>query len=151
MITHEAGTSMAASFRVEEATMSEIQGHLRAGHLSARELLEMHLERIAAFDKRGPCINAVIELNPDAAAVADTLDHEAATTGRLRPLHGVPILLKDNINTADRMNTSAGSHLLLGSVARQDATVVKKLREAGAVFIGKANMDEFATANGLPS
>jgi len=151
MITQEVETSTAAAFRVEEATISEIQAHLSSGHLSARELLEMHLDRILAFDKRGPCINAVIELNPDAAAIADSLDREFVTTGRLKPLHGVPILLKDNINTADRMNTTAGSHLLLGSVARQDATVVKKLREAGAVVIGKANMDEFATANGLAS
>jgi amidase len=151
MITQEVETCTSASFRVEEATISEIQRQLSTGQLSARELLEMHLERIVAFDKRGPCINAVIEVNPDATAIADSLDHEFATTGRLRPLHGVPILLKDNINTADRMNTSAGSHLLLGSFAREDATVVKKLREAGAVLIGKANMDEFATANGLPS
>jgi amidase len=124
---------------------------MRVGCLSARGLLEMHLERVAAFDKHGPCINAVIELNPDAAAIADSLDREFAATGRQRPLHGIPFLIKDNINTSDRMNTSAGSHLLLGSVARQDATVVKRLREAGAVLIGKANMDEFATANGLPS
>ena len=151
MITQEVETSTASSFRVEEATISEIHAHLSTGHLSARELLEMHLDRILAFDKRGPCINAIIELNPDAAAIADSLDREFATIGRLRPLHGVPILLKDNINTADRMNTTAGSHLLLGSVARQDATVVEKLRAAGAVLIGKANMDEFATANGLPS
>ena len=151
MITQEVETSTSASFKVEEATISEIQAQLRTGQLSARELLEMHLDRITAFDKRGPCINAVIELNPDAAAIADSLDREFATTGTLRPLHGVPILLKDNINTADRMNTTAGSHLLLGSFARQDATVVSKLRDAGAVFIGKANMDEFATANGLPS
>jgi amidase len=156
MITQEVEPSTSArdwpaSFRVEAATISEIQAHLSTGQLCARELLELHLERITAFDKRGPCINAVIELNPDAAAIADTLDHEFAATGRLRPLHGVPVLLKDNINTADRMNTTAGSHLLLGSVARQDATVVKRLREAGAVLIGKANMDEFATANGLPS
>lgn len=151
MITQEVETSSSASFRVEEATISEIQRQLSSGELSARELLDMHLDRIAAFDKRGPCINAVIELNPDATAIADSLDREFASTGRLRPLHGVPILLKDNINTADRMNTTAGSHLLLGSFARQDATIVTKLREAGAVLIGKANMDEFATANGLPS
>ena len=151
MITKEVETSRAASLRIEEATISDIHAQMSAGDLSARELLELHLERIAAFDKRGPCINAVIELNPDAAAVADRLDREVAATGRFRSLHGIPILLKDNINTADRMNTSAGSHLLLGSVARNDATVVMRLREAGAVLIGKANMDEFATANGLPS
>src|SRR5690242_5565865 len=142
MITQELETSPSAEdrlapFRVEEATISEIRAHMSAGELSARELLEMHLERIAAFDKRGPCINAVIELNPEATTIADGLDREFAATGRLRPLHGVPILLKDNINTADRMNTSAGSHLLLGSFARQDATVVKKLRDAGALIIGK--------------
>ena len=151
MIAQEVETTTAVSFNVEEATIAGIHSHLSAGNLSARELLDMHLDRIVAFDKRGPCINAVIELNPDAAAIADSLDREFAATGRLRPLHGVPILVKDNINTADRMNTTAGSHLLLGSFARQDATVVEKLREAGAVLIGKANMDEFATANGLPS
>jgi amidase len=151
MITQEVETSGVASFRIEEATIYDIRARMRAGRLSARGLLEMHLERIAAYDKRGPCINAVIELNPDAAAIADGLDREAEATGKHRPLHGIPLLIKDNINTADRMNTTAGSHLFLGSVARHDATVVKRLREAGAVILGKANMDEFATANGLPS
>jgi amidase len=129
---------------LETATIAGLQADLAAGNLTSLQLVEQYLERMAAIDRSGPTIRSVIEINPDAQAVAEELDRERID-GRTRgPLHGIPILLKDNIDTADRMHTTAGSLALLGSFARRDAGVAEKLRAAGAILLGKANMSEWA-------
>jgi len=114
------------------------------GELTSRALTERYLQRIAAMDKQGPAINAVIELNPDAEAIAAAMDAERKA-GKVRgPLHGIPVLIKDNIDSADRMRTTAGSLALADSRPLQDAFIVKRLREAGAVLLGKTNLSEWA-------
>src|SRR5579884_3763675 len=134
-------TPSAPAFDLEEITLRELQDGLRSGRFTSRKLTEAYLARIDAIDKRGPAINALIELNPDALAIADEMDR--ATTRR-GPLHGIPVLIKDNIDTADRMHTTAGSLALAESIAPRDSGVAKKLREAGAVIIGKTNLSEWA-------
>ena len=129
---------------VEERTIQELQEAMAAGTLTARALVEMYQQRIQAVDREGPALRSVIEINPDALTSADALDEERRTRGPRGPLHGIPILLKDNIATADRMQTTAGSLALLGSQPPRDAFVAKKLREAGAVILGKANLSEWA-------
>jgi amidase len=129
---------------MEELTIVELQERMGSGAFGARTLTEMYLERIEALDKRGPAINAIIELNPDVLAIADGLDAERGAKGRRGPLHGIPVLLKDNIGTADRMMTSAGSLAMAGSTPSQDAFVAHRLREAGAVILGKTNLSEWA-------
>ncbi len=129
---------------VEELTIAELRDGMRSGRFTARSLAETYLARIDTIDKRGPTINSIIELNPDALAIADSLDAERKA-GRVRgPMHGIPIVIKDNIDTADRMHTTAGSLALAESIAVQDAFVVKRLREAGAVILGKTNLSEWA-------
>jgi amidase len=136
--------SLAQETFVEELTILEAQAHMAAGQLTARQLTEAYLARIRALDQTGPRLNSVIEINPDATEIADGLDRERAA-GRTRgPLHGIPILLKDNIDTHDKMQTTAGSLALAGSIAPRDATVVTKLRQAGAVILGKTNLSEWA-------
>jgi amidase len=136
---------------MEEMTILEQQGKMDSGELSSRSLVESYLERIDALDKQGPAINAIIELNPDALAIAATLDKERQS-GKLRgPLHGIPILIKDNIDTHDHMQTTAGSLALEGSIARRDAFLVKRLRAAGAIILGKTNLSEWANFRGHPS
>jgi amidase len=125
-------------------TIFDLQHKMATGELTARGIVEMYLDRIARLDKAGPTLNAIIELNPDALAVADALDAEREVKGPRGPLHGVPVLLKDNIDTADKMMTTAGSLALLGSIAPQDATVARKLRAAGAIILGKTNLSEWA-------
>src|SRR6185503_1911029 len=125
-------------------TISELQQGMAKGEYTAKSLVKAYLERIAGLDKKGPTVNAVIELNPDANAIAEALDRERKAKGARGPLHGIPILIKDNIDTADRMMTTAGSLALLGSLAPQDAFIVKKLRNAGAVILGKTNLSEWA-------
>ena len=132
------------SFELDEVTINELQEGMRSGKLSARSLTKKYLERIDDVDKNGPAINSVIELNPDALAIADSLDRERKSKGARGPLHGIPILIKDNIDTSDRMMTTAGSLALLGSTPSRDAFVVRKLREAGAVVLGKTNLSEWA-------
>ena len=128
----------ATDFELEEATIAQLSGR------SAVSLAQAYLARIDAIDKRGPAINAIIELNPDAMAIAESLDAERKA-GKVRgPLHGIPIVIKDNIDTADRMHTTAGSLALADNVAARDAAVVKRLREAGAVILGKTNLSEWA-------
>ena len=123
---------------LEELTIAELQ------RFSARDLTEWYLARIDAFDKHGPAVNSIIELNPDALSIAEMLDRERKA-GRSRGLlHGIPILIKDNIDTADRMHTTAGSLALADSIAARDAHVVRRLREAGAVLLGKTNLSEWA-------
>ncbi|QXD15111.1 amidase [Rhodocaloribacter litoris] len=131
-------------FELEEKTIAELQEGMTSGAYTARRLAERYLERIEAVDRGGPGVNAIIEVNPDALAIAEALDRERAE-GRVRgPLHGIPVVLKDNIDTADRMHTTAGSLALAGSIPSQDAFVAQRLREAGAVILAKANLSEWA-------
>ncbi|WP_342481146.1 amidase family protein [Paenibacillus sp. FSL L8-0340] len=141
------------SFEIVEATITEIQTALAAGEITSKQLVLMYLERIADHDKNGLTINSVLEINPDALFIAESLDVERSQQGPRGPMHGIPVLLKDNINTGDKMHTSAGSLALADSFAGEDAYIVTKLREAGAVILGKANMTEFANfmTNGMPS
>ena len=131
-------------FELEEATITDLQKGMESGKFTAHSLAEKYLERVDEIDKRGPAINSVIELNPDALAIASALDKERKERGPRGPLHGVPVLIKDNIGTHDRMMTTAGSLALLGSIPPRDAFVAKRLREAGAVILGKANLSEWA-------
>jgi amidase len=127
-----------------EAGVQEQQARMQAGKLSAKSLAQQYLARIAAIDKAGPAINAVIELNPDALQIAEAMDRERKA-GKVRgPLHGIPVLIKDNIATADKMSTSAGSLALAGVRASRDAFVAERLRAAGAVILGKTNLSEWA-------
>ncbi len=136
------------AFRFAEATIDDLQARMSAGTLTARELTQAYLARIAQIDKAGPKLNAIIELNPDALALADELDAERKA-GRVRgALHGIPVLLKDNIATADKMETTAGSLALVGLRPRRDAHLVTRLREAGAVILGKTNLSEWANFRG---
>ncbi|MBV8856624.1 MAG: amidase [Acidobacteria bacterium] len=131
-------------FDWEELTVRDAQAAMASGRLSARRLTEMYLERIERIDRRGPALNSVIETNPDALAVADSLDRERKA-GRVRgPLHGAPVLIKDNIDTADKMLTTAGSLALVNAKPRRDAFIVERLRAAGCVIIGKTNLSEWA-------
>ena len=130
----------APQLELEEITLAELQDGLRSGRFTSRALTEGYLARIDAIDKHGPAINSVIELNPDALAIAAEMDRIPCRG----PLHGIPVLIKDNIDTADRMHTSAGSLALAESIAPRDSAVAKKLREAGAVIIGKTNLSEWA-------
>jgi amidase len=134
----------ASRFPYQEATIAQVQARLTAGRLTSRTLVAAYLARIETIDRRGPALNSIIELNPDALAIAAELDRERKA-GKLRgPLHGVPILLKDNIATADRMATTAGSLALHGARAPRDAFVVARLRAAGALILGKTNLSEWA-------
>ncbi len=134
---------------LEEMTIADLQAAMVGGRYSARQLVEMYTARIAALDAPtpdggGPALRSVIEVNPDALEIAEALDRERAEQGPRGPLHGIPILLKDNIETADRTETTAGSLALVGAKRAQDATVAARLRAAGAVLLGKANMSEWA-------
>lgn len=129
-------------FELEEITIADLQAGLASGKFTARSITEKYLARIEETDKQGPAINSVIEINPDALAIADALDKEH---NRPRgPMHGIPVLIKDNIETADRMQTTAGSLALLGSKPTRDSFVAQKLRESGAVILGKTNLSEWA-------
>ncbi len=131
-------------FELAEITVAGLQEGYQSGRWTGRQVTEKYLARIESVDRRGPRVNSVIEVNPDAIAIAESLDRERAA-GRLRgPLHGVPILIKDNIDTADRMQTTAGSLALAGSIAPRDAFIVEKLRAAGAILLGKTNLSEWA-------
>ncbi len=133
-----------APFALEEATIAELQAGLQSGAHTAVSLVEAYLSRIDELNHRGPALCAVIEVNPDAAALAAALDAERKEKGPRGPLHGIPILLKDNIGTADRTTTTAGSLALEGSIPARDAFVAARLRAAGAVLLGKANLSEWA-------
>ncbi len=131
-------------FELEDVTIADLQEGMRSGKYTARKLVELYLQRIDELDQTGPKLNQVLETNPDALEIADALDRERKSKGARGPLHGIPILLKDNIATADRMATTAGSLALLGAVARKDSFVAHKLREAGAILLGKTNLSEWA-------
>ena len=129
---------------IEEVTIAELQRRMARRRLTSRELVETYLDRIEAIDRRGPKLNSVIEVNPDAERIARDLDRERRA-GRVRgPLHGIPILLKDNVDTHDRTQTAAGSRGLVGTPPKEDATVAARLRAAGAVLLGKAGLSEWA-------
>ena len=131
---------LAAPFDIVEATVAQLQAAMQAGQLSSKRLVQLYLARIAAIDKAGPKLNSVIELNPDAVQIAVALDDERKRKGPRGPLHGIPVLIKDNIATADRMQTTAGSLALVGARSPKDAHVVARLRDAGAVILGKTNL-----------
>lgn len=139
-----ATASAARAFALEETTIAELQQGMSDGKMSAREIAERYLERIEKFDRKGARLNSIIELNPDALALAAELDRERKTKGARSPLHGIPILLKDNIDTADRMRTTAGSLALADTFPPRDAFIVERLRAAGAVLLGKTNLSEWA-------
>jgi amidase len=129
---------------LEEITISQLQKQYDAGAITIRKVVEDYLKRIDALDKDGPHLNSIICLNPDALSIADELDRELKSGRKRSPLHGIPVILKDNIDTHDKMPTTAGATVLRNSIPEKDSQVAKKLREAGAVIIGKANLSEWA-------
>ncbi|PWT70728.1 MAG: amidase [Bacteroidetes bacterium] len=133
-----------SDFELSESTISSLQDKMASGKYSSAQLTQLYLDRIHAIDKNGPLINAVIELNPDALQIAKSLDDERKSGKTRGLLHGIPILIKDNINTGDKMQTTAGALAMAGHIASSDAFVVKKLRDAGAVIMGKTNLSEWA-------
>src|SRR6185503_9045981 len=136
--------SSTPAFELDEWTFSQLQQAMTSGRYSSKQLVEKYSDRIGDIDKKGPSINAVIEMNPDAERIAAELDRERKDKGPRGPLHGVPILIKDNLDTADRMMTTAGSLALVGAKPARDSYVAKKLRDAGAVILGKTNLSEWA-------
>lgn len=132
------------AFELEEATIAEIQREMVSGKLTSLSLTRQYLERIGEMDRRGPTLRAMLDINPDAQAIARDLDAERRGRGIRGPLHGIPVLLKDNIDTSDRMTTTAGSYALEGSIPSRDAFIAKRLRDAGAVLLGKTNLSEWA-------
>jgi len=133
-----------ASFELEEATIAEVQRDMVGGKLTSLSLTRQYLERIDDMDRKGPALRAMLEINPDAQAIARDLDAERRARGSRGPLHGIPVLLKDNIDTNDRMTTTAGSYALEGSIPLRDAFIAQRLRDAGAVLLGKTNLSEWA-------
>jgi amidase len=131
-------------FELEEASISELAEGMASGKYTARSIAEKYLARIEAIDRQGPTLRSVIELNPDALEIADALDKERKEKGARSPLHGISMLIKDNIDTADRMATTAGSLALVGAKPSKDAFLVQQLRNAGAVILGKTNLSEWA-------
>ena len=142
-----AGTQPGA-FELDEATVADLQAAMESGDRTARSITELYLERIAALDGQGPELRSVIETNPDALDIADQLDREREASGPRGPLHGIPVALKDNLDTHDRMTTTAGSLALEGSIPAQDSFVAERLREAGAIILAKLNMSEWAYFRG---
>jgi len=131
-------------FELNEVTIDTLQQKMKNKEYTSRSITELYLKRIDAIDKAGPKLNAVIQVNPDALDIADAMDKERAN-GKVRgPLHGIPVLIKDNINTGDKMMTTAGAMALEGNIVKEDAFIIKKLREAGAVLLGKTNLSEWA-------
>jgi amidase len=134
----------AKDFELSEVSITDLQARMQSGKSTARDLCQQYLARIAEINTKGPAINAVIEVNPDALALADTLDKERKA-GKLRgPMHGIPVLIKDNIDTGDKMQTTAGALALAGNHAAKDAFVAQQLRAAGAIILGKTNLSEWA-------
>ena len=149
--TLSGGQAMAASsggkkgaFKIEDASVVELQAAMQSGKTTSQALVKAYLARIKKIDKSGPHINSIIELNPDALAIAAALDKERKVKGPRGPMHGIPVLIKDNIATADKMQTTAGSLALVGVKPQRDAFIVEKLRTAGAVILGKTNLSEWA-------
>lgn len=139
-----AGDPLADSFELKEVTIDSLQQKMRDGSYTSRQITELYLKRIELIDKNGPKLNSVIEINPDALAIADAMDKERKA-GKIRSaMHGIPVLIKDNIDTADKMETTAGALALVGNRAPKDAFIVSQLRKAGAVILGKTNLSEWA-------
>jgi amidase len=143
-VESDAAASDTKSFELDEFTIADLQDGMKSGKFTARSLVEKYSARIDEIDKHGPALNSVIELNPDALSIADQLDKERKAKGPRGPLHGVPVLIKDNIDTADKMMTTAGSLALVGSKPPKDSFVAERLRAAGAVILGKTNLSEWA-------
>ena len=131
-------------FELDEATVTSLQEYMKSGKYTSHAITKLYLKRIAAIDKKGPKLNAVIALNPDALQMAEDLDKERAAGNIRGPLHGIPVLIKDNINTKDKIPTTAGSLALADNYATNDAFIINRLRQAGAVILGKTNLSEWA-------
>jgi amidase len=134
----------APPFNLEEATIADLQAKMESGELTSKQIVEAYIARIREIDEAGPELRSVLQINPDAVTIAEELDRERAEKGPRGPMHGIPVLLKDNIDTADAMETTAGSLALLGSKPTRDAFLVRQLRDAGAVILGKTNLSEWA-------
>lgn len=132
------------SFELDEVSIGELQTAMQDGRHTARSITELYLARIEEIDSKGPTLRSILETNPDALAIADELDRERKEKGPRGPLHGIPIVLKDNVDTHDKMTTTAGSLALEGSIPTQDSFVAQRLREAGAILLAKANLSEWA-------
>jgi len=142
--TAVAAATVSDGFVLNEMTIDTLQQKMQSGEYTSHAITQLYIDRINQIDKAGPKLNAVIEMNPDALSIADAMDAERKN-GKIRgPLHGIPVLIKDNINTADKMQTTAGALALEGNIAAKDAFIVSKLREAGAVLLGKTNLSEWA-------
>jgi amidase len=139
-----AKASVVSDFELDELSIAELRTGMEQGRYTAKRLTELYLSRIDEIDRSGPSLNSIIERNPDAVSIAEALDAERRSKGSRGPLHGIPIIIKDNIDTADRMRTSAGSLALSESIAQRDAGIVSRLRDAGAVIIAKTNLSEWA-------
>ncbi len=137
-------SKQSSEFVLDEISLAGLREGMAQGRFTAERIIELYLERIERLDRRGPALRAVIELNPDALRIARTLDDERRVKGPRGPLHGIPVLVKDNVDTGDKMQTTAGSLALLGKPAAQDAFLVEKLRRSGAVLLGKTNLSEWA-------
>jgi len=144
----EPGTTAYDNFRFLEQDIAGLQQGYRDGSFTIKEVVQTYLDRIEAIDRNGPAVNSVIVVNPDAIAISEELDREMREGKTRGPLHGIPVLLKDNIDTHDKMPTTAGSRALMNSFPLKDSFVAKKLREAGAVILGKANLSEWANFRG---
>ncbi|MGI8958595.1 MAG: amidase [Bryobacteraceae bacterium] len=142
--TTAAPSQLKTKFELDEVTVSGLKEQMKQGALTAERVLNLYLERIDAIDRNGPSLRSVIEINPDALAIARALDEERKSEGARGPLHGIPVLIKDNIETADSMQTTAGSLALVGKPAKRDSWVAERLRTAGAVILGKTNLSEWA-------
>ena len=150
LCTATAGRAVAQSIDFDAATIQQLQAAMDAGTLTSERLVQLGLARIEAYDEKGPKLNAVLTLNPKALETARALDAERKAKGKRSPLHGIPVVLKDNFDTAD-LPTTGGSILLDGSIPPDDAFVVKKLRDAGAVILAKVNLSEFASGGAFSS
>lgn len=138
------GSDFEIDFELDEETISSLQKKIEDGTYSSEKLVTLYLNRIEAIDKNSANLNSVIEVNPDALEIATTMDVELKNGKKRGPLHGIPVLIKDNVDTADKMQTTAGTLALEGNFAKKDAFIVQKLRDAGAVIIGKTNLSEWA-------
>ena len=144
-------SSQVRPFELDEVDVAELQRSLASGERTSRSITELYIGRIEALNLQGPELRAIIEINPDALAIADELDAERAAGNVRGPLHGIPVAVKDNIDTHDRMTTTAGSLALEGSIPAQDSFAAQKLREGGAIILAKANLSEWANFRGSPS
>lgn len=138
------GGSSAQSAALEEASITQLQKKMESGQLTSKDLTKFYLDRIQKIDKQGPALNSILEINPDALTIAEALDNERKQKGPRSQLHGIPVIIKANIDTKDKMPTTAGSIALAGSMAPSDAFIIEKLRKSGALILGKANLSEWA-------